>query len=130
MREIKFRGRKSERLDKGEWVVGDYWHYLRNFIKNDGADYVIDPNTLGQYTGIRDKKGREIYEGDIVAFTDKPLAERSPERSGPKKPRLIQWKKNGYNLKYINKDGLARGVEVIGNIYENPELLDPQEPTV
>ena len=71
MREIKFRGK---RLDNGEWVYG---HYIKvtpykdvdghRICTQDTWDMIpVDPASLGQFTGLRDKNGREIYEGDIL----------------------------------------------------------------
>jgi uncharacterized phage protein (TIGR01671 family) len=118
MREIKFRGwgkidKKMHFIDKLEWEEGDLlWvgSYINNFELDQMGDIV-----LMQYTGLKDKNGKEIYEGDILTsrimiacnlffnnlgIVDLPLQE--------------QWA------------GLSTELEkekVIGNIYENPELL-------
>ena len=74
MREIKFRGKTPD----GRWVYGDLLHAEHNFKKgidivtDDWKQESVDPKTVGQYTGIRDMDGREIFEGDTIDVENSP----------------------------------------------------------
>ena len=66
MREIKFRGK---RLDNGEWIEGDllrmngHWFIFLDPAPEGIDKYAVDPATVGEFTGLKDKNGKEIYEG-------------------------------------------------------------------
>jgi uncharacterized phage protein (TIGR01671 family) len=79
MREILFRGK---RIDNGEWVYGYYWFVEehcnekfseKHFIKsvNNGIDHEVIPETVGQFTGLLDRKGTKIFEGAIIRCVEK-----------------------------------------------------------
>ena len=131
MREILFRGKRTI---NGDWVYGDFVHgnerkSLRDSIfvydseTQSFNDYKINPSTLGQYTGLTDKNGKRIFEGDIVK-TDK--------FSEPNKQYIIKYDlqfgafigQDRYNVYFVTFDGDSGEFEVIGNITDNPELLD------
>ena len=125
MREIKFRAWMKNRLS-GEWFM-DYQHdgtpkswYLRSFFENYDAHH---ETFLMQYTGLHDKNGKEIYEGDIATVECE---------CGYRANMPVEWGYNGFRLKKQWSHRFPSGelefnhterVEVIGNIYENPELL-------
>ena len=143
MRDILFRGK---RLDNGEWVEGWYqpettikhWNGIQETVgvtiaykAEDGflEDTLVDPSTVGQYTGLTDKNGKRIFEGDIVAQNWYDYDEPRDDSFG--KVVFCEYDCS-FSVMDVNKDGfmpLGRcgsyhwEVEVIGNIHDNPELL-------
>ena len=135
MREILFRGK---RLDNGEWVYGSFIQVEHEdgsfttaiFQKKDaGGDAEVSPATVGQYTGLKDKNGKRIFEGDIVAQNWYDYDEPRDDSFG--KVVFCEYDCS-FSVMDVNKDGfmpLGRcgsyhwEVEVIGNIHDNPELL-------
>ena len=130
MREILFRGK---RLDNGDWVYGYYVHIgpvscQRAYIIPEYASslYVneVDPSTVGQYTGLKDKNGKRIFEGDVAKVLqgkDKDIAYVGFENGAfmlyPKTGNIYE--RTLWEYWYNDWD-----VEVIGNITDNPELLE------
>ncbi|MED0671740.1 YopX family protein [Aneurinibacillus aneurinilyticus] len=123
MREIKFRAwdKNLERLYNPDYVQ-EYFHE----IVSDNKRF-----TLLQYTGLKDKNGKDIFEGDIVVAWSEGRSEKFEVRwrqeSAPKWILYPAWQ----SQKFWNLHGTKREdgyyydmVEVIGNIYEHPELLD------
>lgn len=140
MREILFRGK---RVDNGEWVIGylvrgeDYLYEteMTTIFSTDtifyphtetsGYDRVI-PETVGQYTGLKDKNGNKIFEGDIVEFTDKYIHKKGRAKIVFE---AFKWKYSGcyYGgnpIVWLCIDDSSIEFEVIGNIHDNPELLE------
>lgn len=126
MREIKFRGK---RLDNGEWVVGSYIEAenrdrsIAHQIIPYKAGLVIrevDPATVGQYTGLKDKNGREIYEGDIIGGSNGSI-------NGWEWPFKSEVKWNdeecGFNPPILGYMDSTHYYNVLGNIHDNPDLL-------
>lgn len=145
----KFRGK---RLDNGEWVSGsliidpdtkryeiwgfDYYTDADGYQRDPFA-HQVDPETVGQYTGLQDKNGKEIYEGESVKWFDRPLAwYRDPDKNPGKiltdsivfKDGSFRTRK--YNELLINIVGTRdfnllekSECQIIGNRWDNPELL-------
>ncbi len=126
MREILFRGK---RLDNGNWIHGLLWRkidndekiYISRFplkVNEEKAD-PVDPDTVGQYTGLQDKNGVKIFEGDIVAFDaySQHFIGVVTIENGNTDVRC----KNA--SPFLDDVIYKRDGEVLGNIYDNPELL-------
>lgn len=137
MREMLFRGK---RLDNGEWYEGSHlflhvpmsdWtgrhrgpakdvHYI---VDQGDMNYAVDPETVSQYTGLKDRNGKKIFEGDLVKIL------------GWKPPIMqIAFIEGAFcladavgefaaDLIYINHAG-DNQTEVVGNIYDNPKLME------
>ena len=125
MREIKFRGK---RLDNGEWLYGSLVILNgRYFIFDDANRHEVDPTTVGEFTGLKDKNGKEIYEGDVIRSPlseDKTRPHRIFYHTGNAAFRgaLIDRKELCYLR--LDQDWIYKfGKEVIGNIHDNLELL-------
>ena len=134
MREILFRGK---RIDNGEWTEGGYKHekageyftavfIIEHLMREVWENHRVDPSTLGQYTGLTDKKGRKIFEGDIVKapFCGKKLHTfiiRFVEGGFFAVPTDHEIDK--YRLWKFHIATENQNMKVIGNIHDNPELL-------
>lgn len=121
MREIKFRGKDNF---NGEWVYGDLStiNLLNKTLIYIGptTEVEVDPETVGQYTGLKDKNGTEIYEGDICTVWI--------EYCKQTKPYVVEDLRELY-LETKRDDSYYRitSLQVIGNIHDNPELLGGEE---
>lgn len=129
MRESLFRGKRA---DNGEWIEGflvkkfDKWYiYDFDFLPYSSE---ITPETAGQYTGLTDKNGKKIFEGDIVKEVSMRFRTMEIEKSifavewcdFDLSYRLIRRFDNGEQTTILTNCG---DYEVIGNIHDNPELL-------
>ena len=122
MREILFRGKHK---DNGEWVEGFYFQKPNPFSE-DGLPvthaisdippfgYDVDPETIGQYTGLTDKNGKKIFEGDIVSDTVDIFTVVFDEQC-----RFMMTGECDRFLVHCDEDCF-----VLGNIYDNSELLE------
>lgn len=128
MREILFRGKRT---GNGEWVYGFYFRSIGNFIKElpssvSTPTHLVLPETVGQYTGLTDKNGKKIFEGDIVL---------GRFEFGMKVPSLVVFRDGAFGLEWEHAGktvftaftGFCNVTfEVIGNVFDNPELLNKE----
>ena len=134
MREILFRGKRTRGKHSGEWVTGDLWHHAdkESIIYSNELDKKtwVSTETVGQFTGRTDKNGKKVFEHDILQlFT--VWANGTVEKSGV---CVVQWWENdqcyvlatkeGYHCDDFGNLGRPEYYEVIGNIHDNPELME------
>lgn len=130
MREILFR---AKRIDNGEWVEGYLFRLsesLNPFImlKNkSGEGYEVDGNTVCQYTGLCDKNGRKIWQYDIISFLDYTSTESG--YSEQECVGIVVWDEETVSFQVTERLSaesyeVLDGCSVIGNIFDNPELLE------
>lgn len=139
MREIKFRGKSFADY---KWHYGDLIQmdngdtYIHETIQGCRSSHMINPNTVGQYTGLKDKNDKEIYEGDIIKEFDSD--------GDPWSLSAVEWGEHlgvGWCLKGIKsfceydkrvydvdlESSVVCKSEIVGNIYDNPELINKEE---
>ena len=138
MREILFRGKS---VDNGEWVYGFYspvnlpiFGNQGHFINENGFRAVeVIPETVGEYTGLTDKNGKKVFEGDIVKTWRNTIGKIE---FGQYWDEEIE--EDFYGYAWIGKDEYGESItlsinkcwnghEVIGNIHDNPELLEVEK---
>ena len=141
MREILFRGKRK---DNKKWIYGFLIMNKYTAKENGNLIYITKPNiipignigeadydgdgnyyeyevipeTVGQYTGLKDKNGRKIFEGDIILYGLIPCVVKNDTENA----RFMLYKKGKYIINGFNADTMKLK-EVIGNIHDNPELM-------
>ena len=127
-REILFRGKS---IGTDEWLYGNLFNYgltapsnvpcisvcVPTSWKEAYNLYAVHPDTIGQYTGLKDKNGKKIFEGDIISIGE------------PNIKYITMWRDAGLCAKqigassYIGLTYWASDIEVLGNVIDNPELI-------
>ena len=142
MKQILFRGK---RIDNNEWVYGFYFESLADgmkhcYIKYETWDegfvtYEVIPETVNQFTSLCDKNGNKIFEGDIISATALDTGEEQravigfgnfiDENNGDEYIGFfIEFDGIKTTITQLSMEECKNRIEVIGNIYDNPELLE------
>ncbi len=138
-RQIKFRGKS---VDNGEWLYGNLIQRIGRFsgimfdYEHGGkiyyAEQPVDPDTVGQFTGLHDRTGKEVYEGDVVFWITIDMRGRGKGEQG-----AIIWDNPTMSWAIMRDKPTSDGrpciisrpfdkkhLEVVGTIHDNPELLE------
>lgn len=135
MKEILFRGKRK---DAKKWAVGSYlflnvpdhdWtgketgtpsevHFI---VDEHDVNYAVDPETVGQFTGLCDKNGKKIFVGDILSYDCYDLGDKSWYVA---KIQVKDSISDLYMLSFEMNTPLSKNFKIIGNIHDNPELID------
>lgn len=126
MRPIKFRGKS---LESGEWVYGYYTKSPKGVVYitpfKVGAPIKVDPETVGQWTGLLDSEGYKVYEGDIIESGEfRAAVKYFGDEDYPAFDVAGDFVDSVNGLSYLKA---VSSFEVIGNIYDDPELLTRQQ---
>ena len=132
MREIKFRGKQTKPIES-------IWHYGDLIHSKDNKTYIqnitcmeVDKGTVGQYTGIKDENDIEIYEGDIIKFSYDAFIGNFDTftakgivvfEDGAFFVNCLENERNIKDEQFLLYEINIDEIEIIGNIYDNPELL-------
>ena len=131
MREILFRGKRA---DNGEWVEGslfqdidsgyfviEYFDYYtdESGLQKDFCQYNVIPETVGQYTGLNDKNGNKIFEGDILSAMNENIYAEVKYNDEKAAFFIENDDGDGYFGEEYDTD-----IDIVGNIHDNPELLN------
>ena len=134
----KFRGK---RIDNGKWVYGSLLsiaglcsieresqgQHIHSIIKTEFGDLALEavaviPETVGQFTGLKDKNDKEIYEGDVVRWDDKASTDDEIIRQS-----VVSFQNGFFGVMgnwAMGEMWDRKSFEIIGNIHENPKLLE------
>ena len=138
LREILFRGK---RVDNGEWETGSLV-YARMGTSEEQASIAdkmtayhtpVIPETVGQYTGLTDKNGKKIFEGDIIKYSHRGINEKAIIKYGAPKERYTMYgwylDDNHGNTAFLLSEYFIEFYDcvIIGNIFDNPELVEVKE---